>query len=294
MLAHTLKSILEFVPDALPLVKQASVDKEMPLDSRDSTIATALQMKYFEKIAYQAVDVFELEKVAEAVKAYGVADEVNRLTEVMVKSAQEAKSYKDRNSVDTYMLKVSSFEGNLNSMSTSDRGEMADSLYKEAQERKLVPSDDVILYSGNGYFSKEAAVKSLSVRYHSTKNENFVKLASAIGKQPTNMDPSVVRTIGETISEMDKEAGLHFRGHNFFRETCFVKEAAFKGTITVKVANKDIPYEHLERVGRGNIASYLGEDIAKEMDAGPMNFKNVVETLPMDMQHVLSSLVKNV
>jgi hypothetical protein len=62
----------------------------------------------------------------------------------------------------------------------------------------------------------------------------------------------------------------------------------------VKLAGQNIPYENLERVGHGKIASYIGKDVADEMNHGPENFKAVAETLPLDLQRVLVSLTKNV
>lgn len=292
MLAHTLKNILELVPEALPLVKLASVDQEMPLDNRDSVLATALQVGYFEKVAYSPVDVFKLEKIAEAVKVYKLGDQVKSLTDSMVKAAAEKVASADINSDYIYDMRVSAFEGNLPHMTTEHRSESAVQLYKEAKERGIEPSDDVTLYSGNAYLSKEAAVKALSVRFDATKNQDFVKIAQAIAKH--EFQPDMVRMVADAIDGMDKIAGLHFAGHNFYKEAFFVKEAAFKGSITVKLAGKEVPYESIERVGKDNIAKYVGADVAKEMDGGPMNFKTVVETLPMDLQRVLASLIKNV
>jgi hypothetical protein len=296
MLAHTLKQILEYVPEALPLVKEASVDKEMPLDSRDSTIATALQLKYFEKVAYSPVDVFEIEKVAAAVEAYGVKFEVEQLSEAMIKAASQLEMNRSNSSVESYLLKESSFCGSYGDMTIVDRSLKAKELYKEAKEKGLEPAEEVTLYSGNAYLDKEAAVKSLAVRYHETKDDSFVKIASVIGRKYANSDMTsdLQSFMADTVAQLDKQAGLHFKGHNFHREVFHTKEAAYKSSLMVKVAGKQIPYENLERVGRSKIASYLGSDIAKEMDSGPMNFKNVVETLPLDMQHVLSNLVRNV
>ncbi len=292
MLAHTLRDILQLVPEALPLVKEASVDQEMPLNNRDSTLATALQISYFEKVAYSPVDVFQLEKVAAAVEAYGLTDTVKSMTETMVKSAAYRNAHVSESSNENFLLKVSAFEGNLPNMSIEEKSSTAVELYKEAKSRNLEPSDDVILYSGNGYLSKEAAIKSLSVRYDATKNEDFVKIAAAI--KNAALGPDLIRGIADTIAGMDKAAGLHFKGHNFHKEAIFTKEAAFKGTISVKLAGTQVPYETIERVGKDSISQYIGADVAKEMDGGPMNFKTVIETLPMDLQRVLLSLTKNV
>lgn len=295
MLAHSLKQILELVPEALPLVKQASIEQEMPLDSKDSAIATALHVKYMEKIAHKPIDVFALEKVAKAVHVYGIGEQVAELTETMVKAAH-AKSIAEQNGTsENYFLKVAAFEGDLGNLSVEERSTTAKALYKEAKERNVEPSEAVTLYSGHGFLSKEAAVKALAVRFHATKNSDFVKIASSIGRTPdAYLTDDVLTDLSDTVSKMDQIHGLHFKGHNFYKEAFFVKEAAFKSALNVRIAGKDVPYESLERLGREKIATYIGADVAKEMDGGPQNFKAVVETLPLDMQRVLGNLVKNV
>jgi hypothetical protein len=120
-----------------------------------------------------------------------------------------------------------------------------------------------------------------------------VKIASAIYKMDTfSMKPETVLDICQTVSFMDKEAHLSTKGFNFFREAVLVKEAA--SVLTVKLCNKDVPYESIAKVGRDRIAQYIGEDIAKEVDGGPANAKAVLETLPMDLQTLLVNLTKNV
>ena len=297
MLAHNLKKVIELVPEAFPLVKQASIDQESPLDNKDSVLATALEYEYLIKVAKDTsgFDLATYDNVNKAVDIYGLGSEVSRLSDLMVKSAAAKSLYESENSTDNYMLKVSSFEGSLPSMEITERSETATKLYKEAKEKGLTPSETVMLYSGNAYLSKEAAVKALSVRYHTTKNTDFVKLAGSIGRTPdAYLSAEVLVDIADTICEMDKIAGLHFQGHNFYKESFYTKEADYKSNLTVELCGKPVPYENLERVGRAKIASYIGADVASEMDAGPMNFKNVVETLPLDLQRVLSSLVKNV
>jgi ACT domain-containing protein len=91
---------------------------------------------------------------------------------------------------------------------------------------------------------------------------------------------------------MDKEAQISSRGFNFFREAVLVKEAT--SVMTIKLCNKDIPYEAISRVGSDRIAQYIGKDVAKEFDAGPANAKAVLETLPADLQTLLVNLTKNV
>lgn len=295
MLAHSLKHILEYVPEALPLIKKANLEEEFPTNNIEGAIASALHMKFLEKIAHTSFDVFARDRVEAAVQMYGVKDQVEALGNLMVKAAQAKQLADYENSDENYLLKVSSFEGTLGDTPVDLRSGVATSLYKEAKERNLEPSDLVTLYSGNGYLSKEAAVKSLANRFHTTKNDMFVKLAHSINTAPDHaLTPEILVTIADSISTMDKQAGLNFKGHNFYKEAFFVKEAAFKGSLSVTLAGKQIPYESIERVGKSNISQYIGADIAKEMDSGALNFKSVVETLPLDLQRVLLNLTKNV
>jgi hypothetical protein len=295
MLAHSLKPILQLVPEAMPLVKQASVDQEFPLDSKDSTLATALQLKYFEKVAYHAVDVFQLEKVAKAVDLYGLREQLNELTGKMVKAAQAKK---EEVSLDDqkleYQIKEAAFSHNF--QSTKERATEATELYKQASDLGITPSEDVVRYSGHAYFDKEAALKGLTVRYNETKDLDFVKVARVIveGKNDERLrDADNLVKLASFIDTLDKRNHLQFKGFDFFKEA-FVKEAAYKSALMVKLAGQQVPYESLERVGHTRIASYIGKDVADEMNHGPENFKAVAETLPLDLQRMLVSLTKNV
>lgn len=295
MLAYTLKNILELVPEALPLVKKASIDKELPIDSKDSTIATALHIKYMEKVAHKPLDIFAFDKIASAIELYNVEDQVNDLINKMIKAASVKRTKEELSSSENYFLKEASFEGDLGNLPVEECSSTATLLYKEAKERNIKPSEAVMLYSGNGFLSKEAAVKALAVRYYETNDTNFVKIASAVGRaSDSHLNSEMLTNIADTVCKMDQISGLNFKGHNFYKEAFFTKEAAFKSALLVKIAGKDIPYESLERLGREKIAAYIGGDVAREMDGGPENFKAVVETLPLDMQRVLGNLIKNV
>jgi hypothetical protein len=295
MLAYTLKEILDLVPEAASFVKQASVEQEMPLDNKDSCIATALQMKYHEKIAYKAVDVFALDKVAKAVEAYGVQTEVTALTDRMVKAAAQRTATAAAIATDDYMTKQAYFEGELSGLRVNGTlSKQAAELYDEAKEKGIEPSEAVVRYSGNGYMDKEAAVKALANRFYETKNPSFVKLATAIHKLPHQIRPETVRDICDTISEMDKQAGLVTKGYNFYNETIHTKEASLRSSLMVKLCGKDVPFEKIAKLGKGHFSSMMGSDIGNEFDHGPAHFKQVLETLPMDLQKVALHLTKNV
>lgn len=296
MLAYTLKEILTLLPEALPLVKEAHIDQDMPLGNRDSAIATALQLKYHEAVDYRPADVFAIEKVAKAIRLYGVEDIVSDLSDKLIKAAATRRLALGRNYKDEYMQKEAAFH--VESTGYSDPLRVvgqAEQLYKEAQAVGAQPSDEVVRYSGNGYLDKEAAIRSLAARYQATQNPDFVKIASAINKLDTfTMKPETVQDICRTISEMDKEAGISAKGFNFYREAILTKEAELGSVMNVKLCGKQMPFEKIARVGRDRISQYIGEDVAKEMDRGPLHTKQAFEALPLDLQRMVVDLTKNV
>ena len=295
MLAHSIKPILDLIPEALPFIKQALVTEYLPTDSRGSSIASALELKYHEVVDHKPVDIFAMEKVALAVDLYGAKDIVKDLSDKMIKAAQ----YKVRDRVLTkkaeFETRQSTFESKLTGiiLDHTELAKEAQSLVKMASEVQIEPSDEVKRYSCQGMLNKKAAIESLAARFQATRNVNFVKIASAIGR----LDPAMIRTetlsdICDTIAGMDKEAGLTAIGMNFYREAVLLKSAA--SALMVKLCGKEYPYESIAKLGKDRISRFIGEDVAKEMDQGPMNTKQVMETLPADLQKVMCDLLKNV
>jgi hypothetical protein len=293
MLAHSIKSILSLIPEAMPLIKRASLDQDMPTDSRDSCIASALALKYQECISHKPVDFSAFEKVAQAVDLYGVKGIVNSLNSKMVKEASARSLAALENPKETFLTKQAGFTGELSGFSDiAQVSRNAVELYKQAQTLGVEPSTDVKRYSGHGYLDKKAAIESLAGRFQATGNTSFVKIASAIYKMDTlTLKPETILDICQTVSSMDKEAQISSKGFNFFKETVLVKSAA--SVLNVRLLNKDCPYETIARVGRDRVSKFIGEDVAKSMDSGPQEAKAVIETLPLDLQTVLSNLIKN-
>lgn len=293
MLAHSIKPILSLVPEALPLVKQASLDQDMPVDSRDSCIASALALKYHECVTHTPVDFFAIEKVANAVELYGIKGIVSNLNSKMIKEAHARTLASFENPKESFLTKQAGFSGELTGFTDLSRvSTEAVELYKQASVVGVEPSEDVKRYSGHGFLDKKAAIESLAGRFQATNNTNFVKIASAIYKMDTEkMKPETILDICQTVTMMDKEAQLSSRGFNFFKETLLVKSAA--SVLSIKLLNNNVPYETIARVGRDRVAQFIGEDVAKCMDSGPAEAKAVIETLPMDLQTVLSNLIKN-
>jgi len=295
MLAYYIKPVLELVPEAMPMVKQASITEEMPLDGRDSTMASALAMEYMIKIAHVPVALEDMEKVSKAVSLYGMEDSVNEFKHSMIKRSAARNIKKEEDSIESYMLKQAYFEGELTGTSNIDNiVKEASYLYTQAKDKNVTPSDEVIRYSGNGYLNKEAAMRSLSLRYSLTKEDTFIKLAKAVSEADDILSKDILDSLCSKITYLDKSAGLSLKGFNFYKEAVMTKESELKSSMYVSLAGSKVPYEKIERVGKSNISSYIGKDVAKEMDSGPATFKQVVETLPLDLQQVLLNLTKNV
>lgn len=297
MLGFTLKKILNLVPDALEHVKQASIEQSLPLDSRDSCIASALEVKYHEVVDGKSVDPYDIEKVASAVKVYGVSDVVKDLNSKLIKAAElsSRESYMQSRLKETYFSKEAMFKGELTGFINDplSKADKAEALVKQASELGVEPCEEVVRYSSQLLLDKSAALNALSARYQATKDAVFVKIATAIGQMPeSGYKPETVKDICRTISGLDKMAGLNLKGFDFYKEALLTKEALVS-VLRIRLGSEEVPYESIERVGRSRIAQYVGEDVAKEMDAGPENTKAVLETLPRDLQRVVLDLIKN-
>jgi hypothetical protein len=297
MLAYTLKDILSLVPEALPLVKEAHVDQDMPLDNRASCIATALAVKYNEQVNYKPVDVFKLDKVAKALELHGVTDLVDDLSKKMVKAAHERTISEglERNRKNEYMMKEAAFAGESTGFGLGPLRLVgqAETLYKEAQAQGFEPSEDVVRYSGHGFLNKEAAIQSLAARYQASKDSNFVKIASAINRlDTTTLKAETVQDICKTITEMDKEAGIAALGFDFYREAILVKAAAVASALSVKLCGKDCPYEKVLRVHH-LLGDYVGKEVPTAMSRGHIEGKHALERLHPDLQKVVMDVVQN-
>lgn len=296
MLAYTLKNVVELVPAALEHVKQASIEQDLPVDNRDSAIASALSIQYCQHVSGKPVDVFAIEKVAQAVDLYGAADLVRGLTADLVDAHRASIVAAHLDPAGDYHVKAAGFAGDLTGFrDLEDLGQRAEELYKEAKDLGVDPSEPVTRYSGHAFLSKEAAVEALAARYQASGQVGFAKIAVALGRTNTDiMAPETVQDICRTVTSMDKQAGLHLKGFDFYREALLTKEAEVVSALRVRVAGVDMPYEKIARVGKDRIAQYVGADVAKEMDGGPGHFKQVVETLPLDLQRLIVDLTKNV
>lgn len=295
MLGYTLKHILDLVPDALPLVKQASIEQDYPINNKDSCLASGLVVAYKHNIAGQAVDFDVLEKVAGAVTAYNLDGTLKDLTEKMV-TANGNRLMKQASveSQESYLTKQAGFEGELTGFVDLEKvAKEAVQLSEKAAVIGVNPSQEVRRYSGDAFLAKEAALGALGTRFQITKDDTFVKIAAALGREAEFIPPGrLVRSLCETVTGLDKKAGLLAKGFNFYKETLIEKEAAMSST-TVMVSGCNYPIQKVMSLPESYVNDYLGKEFYTELNSDPSTAKAMVESLPMDSQRVLSTLLKN-
>lgn len=292
MLAHNIKAILTLVPEARTMTKQASLEENFPYDSKDSVCASYLRVHYLTKIAEKSVDPVIAAKITKAAELYGVKDELDKFVprfNNMEKKAAEAEA--------KYGLSINDieagFEGDLGGFCFLGIEKTA-STAREICEKfgDQVTSPEVLRYAGKGYLNKEAAVMALANRYHATKEPSFVKVARLVADSIKEDDFSAIGQLCETVTKLDKQAGLDIVGFNFYKEAILTKEAALMSVMKVRLAGQDVPWESIQKFGKDRISSTIGKDVADGMTGNPVNDKAVLESLPLDLQKMLASLTK--
>lgn len=287
MLAHDLKNILELVPSAMGFIKQASIEEEYPVDNPDSTIASGLRINYQIKVAHKPIDYEILNLVKKASILWGVEEKIEELSKGLIKKAevedkQELALFKQ----ETFMNKVGGFNTDYNGLAKE-----AAELVKEFGEH--VDSEDVLRYSCQGVLNKQAALAALESRAVVTGIEEFAKIAKALETEKVEkFSTEELQKLAECVTMLDKKANLQVKGFNFYREAIMVKEADIKSAVTILIDGKEVPYEKIQRLGKDRIVGALGKEFGSELGKGPINDKEVLETLPLDLQKVLSALLK--
>lgn len=285
MLAYDIKAILEIVPEATALVKKANLEQEFPVETMDSYIASVLRFNYLTKVAKVAVDYDAYGTLEKAAAVYNIENELKPFIASISAYASNAlvKSASEFNSTEEYSTS-SAFQG------MEKTAQVAAHLYEIHGADGM--NDDIKKYAGVGYLDKEAAVGGMISRYQASKDERFVKLARIINDtDETTLLRADLMKIASTVLDLEKENELQYMGFNFFEES-IVKSAA--SVLLISLAGAKVPYEKIARLGKDRIASVLGKDVAEGLTNDPVNDKHVLESLPLDLQRILASLLKSV
>lgn len=280
MLAYNIKDILEIIPEAMPMVKKASLEDEFPTNNKDSVCASFLRIEYLTKVASTPVDEETITKIKKAADLYGVTEELYKLASAFDYTPPQE---------DPLEKLATDFYSNVDNMFSIEKtASLAEQLYREGCD------DEIKRYSANAWLNKEAAVKSLANRYYASKDSSFVKVARLVIDNVKENDFDTLRKVCHTVTELDKKAGLDLIGFNFYKEALITKEAAFKQALSVTLAGETFPYDKIERFGKERIASVVGQDVAKEFGSDITNNKYMLESLPRDLQIMLKSSLKGI
>ncbi len=290
MLAHNLKSILTIIPEAKELIKQANIEEEFPLDSRDSVIASNLRVQYLEKVANKHIDFHTKARVVKAAELYDVTGLVADLSanfNSLEKSASAFTPTRPEMEVD--------FESNLAGFGFLDL-EKAASVAEELMETygSEVESSEVRRYAGHAWLNKEAAVQAMSNRYHASKDSGYVKLAQLAAYSIREDDFESISALCKTVTGLDKKAGLDIQGFNFYKEALMTKRSELMSYLTVSIGGTQVPYEKVMKLGKDRLGSLIGKDAVAPMNDDPVNNKAILESLPADLQAVVKAAIRSI
>ena len=297
MLTYSIKPLLNLIPEAAELIKQASINEDLPYDSKDSVLASALAIEYEKRLGSRTLPFDSLEKIAVAVDLYDLRDTVNQLSDLMVSRSNQAYMRGIYGEKEKFLQKQAEFESTIHTSSdTVGLHTYATDLIKEAIDKNLTENLTGLteLYSThNMCLDKSACLQALSARYSASQEPAFLKVAESVSAIPIeSFKGSVLQSLIGGIAELDKMAHLDTKGFDPFREM-LKKSAQLPSMLTIRLDNKDVPYEDIEKLGKDKISTYLGKDIADAM-TDPETTKHVLETLPLDLQKLCTNLLKNI
>lgn len=292
MLAHNIREVLTIVPEALGFIKEASLEQDFPVDSKDSAAASYLTAAYLVKVAGKILDIDLLRKLEKAAALYGVKEDMDKF---IPRFNHITKQATEEEVLGFVKAAEAMFEGNLcGFLNIEKAAEQAEDLV--AKYASKITSAEVHRYSGHAYLNKESAIQSLANRYYATKqtNPHFIKIARLINDSVREDDFLSIKDLCKTVTILDKQAGLDLIGFNFYKEALITKQAAYAGGLTIQLCGKEYPYTKLVALGKDRIGSYLGKDVEATLTGDPGNDKAVIESLPRDLQMLLQSVLKNV
>jgi len=282
MLAYHLNNILQIVPEAVGMVKEASLSEEFPIDSKDSTLASGLQIAYLTKVAGETVDFVTQDRVARAAIAYGVSGELEKLAARIETFGMAEKQASLYNAQESLQLQEEVLRGSLGFH--QDLIKIAG--YAEDITARFNGSEfsyETNLYSANLPFGETEVSNALQKRAYETGDTRYndvLNVVTEFGIESLNLGGQEKRaSVAKTVVGLDKE---HFYNGDFYREA-FVKEASYN----INLGSKSVPFEKIARLGNAHIGDILGQDVASALTGDYGNDKAVLESLPLDEKNAL-------
>lgn len=282
MSIHNIRKAASLLNDE-GLIKKANINKDFSTDSKDETLATAVEVAYLIKVAHEHVPYHVQERVTKAVNLYGLTQDVTAYMGSMI-SNNAMEKVASANEQELRAAEVI-FEGNLAGLvdleKIASQAEQLDDNYGE-----MIKSAEVKRYAGEFVLNKVAAVEHLKARHYLTKNEEFVKIASIIeASKPDTFTSDDNRLIARAVTMLDKQAKLNVKGFNFYKEAFITKQAAVSA-LPVTINGKTIAIETLL-----SKSAQLEQIVGEKMPTDPQTLKAVVESLPLDLQKMICHYV---
>lgn len=286
MLAYDLNNILQIVPEAVGMVKEASLSEEFPIDSKDSTLASGLQIAYLTKVAGESVDYVIQDRVSRAAIAYGISGEIEKLASRIEAFGMAEKQASLYNAQESLQLQEEVLRGGLGFH--QDLIKVAG--YAEGITARFNGQDfsyETQLYSGSLPIGESEISNALQKRAYETGDTRYndiLNVVTEFGVESLNLGAHEKRaSVAKTVVGLDQE---HFYNGDFFREA-FVKEASYN----INLGSKSVPFEKIARLGSAHIGDILGKDVAAALTGDYGNDKAVLESLPLDEKNALGRFV---
>lgn len=281
----TLRNILLLVPEVAPMVKQASVDEEFPLDSRDDAVMSALKAEYLLKVAHEPVSRDDYDRIHLAVALYQVGDLVKQASQAMLSNVgfltKQASS-------DEVLVKQAeeAIEGSLCGLYPDMDAITAASRHLVATRGDLVKSATVRRLGGGDEFVSDYAVAALVQRDAVAPGYGYGDIAEALVKR-ASVSKDHACQISDTVRRLDEASGLRMQGYDLYAEAWVTKQA-MASSLMIKLAGRDVPIESILRLPIDRI---LGDDVATACHSHPAEAKAVLESLPLPQQSLLLSRI---
>lgn len=282
MLAYDMKDILRIVPEAVTLTKEASFSEEFPLNNKDSVLASGLRVEYMTKVAGKQVSFSTMEKVADAVTAYGLKDQLTKYASRIEEFGKAEKKASLYDKGESLALQEEVVRGGLGyGRDLVKVASYAEQVFERFSGENV--SVDTQRYAGALPFGEGEVRNALEKRAYETKDPRYTEVLNVVsefGVDSLNFAPREKRAhVAKMVAGIDSE--LHYNG-DFYKEA-FVKQASYG----VKLNKKTVPYETIQRAGKEHIADLVGKDVASALTGDYANDKAVLESLPIGEKDVL-------
>lgn len=279
MLAYNMKDILLIVPEAESMTKEASLNEDFPIDSRDSAIASALRIEYLTKVAGETITYPTREKVASALEAFSATTAASGLVQKIAKFAVAEKRASLYDATESLHLQEEVLRGNLGfHQDLMKVASYAEDIVSRFNGQEF--SHETQLYSGALPFGEHEVTNALQKRAYATGDTRYNDVLGVVSDYTVeclNLGGQEKRaSVAKTVTQLDQE---HFYNGDFFREA-FVKEASYY----VNLGGKSVPWE---KIDKDHVGDVLGKEVSAALTGDYANDKAVLESLPMDEKATL-------